>query len=81
MRLDPAGELSLAPVPQRPSGPYVVIAEGEVRLAADTCSVTVKKLKQGLEPPGHLGLSPAQSAAVAGGESEMIILMIGPETT
>ncbi|MEU4770953.1 hypothetical protein [Micromonospora sp. NPDC023644] len=81
VRLDPAGELSLAPVPQRPSGPYVVIAEGEVRLAADTCSVNVKKLKQDLEPPGHLGLSPAQSAAVAGGESEMIILMIGPETT
>ncbi|MCL7456375.1 hypothetical protein M8I35_04155 [Micromonospora sp. MSM11] len=80
VKLDPAGKLSLALVPQRPSGPYVVIAEGEVRLAADTCSISVEKLKQGLEPPGHLGISPEQSAAVAGGESELIILMIGPET-
>jgi hypothetical protein len=72
------GELTLGPGGDVPIGPYVLIARGDLKTKSYTCSVHLEKLKTGLRPPGDLGVPDSAVPAIEKGDSELLVVMVGP---
>ncbi|MEV4755358.1 hypothetical protein AB0J86_09625 [Micromonospora sp. NPDC049559] len=74
----PSGRLDLVPGGDVPIAPYRLVGKGSLRMADGTCAVHVKNLERGRRPPDGLGLTAAQTSSIESGQSELVVVMVGP---
>lgn len=72
------GDLSFSPTDEVPVGPYLLLAQGTVDTGGARCRAHVKKLKPNVAPPAHLGIDAVTLSSIQRGETELLVIMVGP---